>query len=448
MNRGRINILSNYKLDPLKIGLRSQDIQTSIQDVDLGPLNAETKNIRLIGMAERLAIHVRGADVIDDYRKLEYIASQFGIDSLILPNVLEVLEELEWVRVEKEGSSIKKVEESVPYFSDIYSVAGEYFECKGHSEIEDAMIVVCDSLSLSPLTEEEIRNNIGLSDKAYSMVLDIGKSGKIIDFYASSDTGEKVLYSPLYWVENPDKIETVYKLLRKYGANRVHSALKKIKDYQGFPLDSNILQNEFDSLPEDMKIVTEAIRRGVILAPEVNSLKGKKNFAFTPYAGIPIEEKTILEKAMCILSCIRYGEHFGTITRIRSPELLLDTLLSPPHRTKKPHSEVKKQYTLLVVRGIGRIFPARFYNDRYYFELIPTPENKKAVRLAKDLLKVGEAIYEKGVSLEFQKLLFYPGSYEEAIRTIPKLKKSAHISIETQEHVLNKIMDVLRGGSL
>ena len=283
--------MSSSKIDHLKIGLRSQDIQTSVQDVNLGALNAETKNIRLVGMVERLAIHIRGADVIDNYKKLEYIASQFGIDSLgVLPNVLEVLEELEWVRVSKKGSVIKKVEESVPYFSDIYSTAGEYFNNTDHSEIEDATIVVCDSLFLSPSTEEEIKKKFGLDDTAYNMVLDIGKSGKFIDHYKSAKTKERILYSPIYWVENPDKLETVYELLKRFGASRVYSALKKIRDYQGYPLTDDLLKGDYDTLPEDVKIIAEAIRRGIILAPEVNSVKGKRNFAFTPYGGIPIEE--------------------------------------------------------------------------------------------------------------------------------------------------------------
>lgn len=440
--------MSSSKIDHLKIGLRSQDIQTSVQDVNLGALNAETKNIRLIGMAERLAIHIRGADVIDNYKKLEYIASQFGIDSLVLSNVLEVLEELEWVRVGKKGNVIKKVEENVPYFSDIYSTAGEYFNNTDHSEIEDATIVVCDSLSLSPSTEEEIKKKIGLDDTAYNMILDIGKSGKFIDHYKSAKTKERILYSPIYWVENPDKLETVYELLKRFGADRVYSALKKIRDYQGFPLTDDLLKDDYDTLPEDVKIIAEAIRRGIILAPEVNSLKGKRNFAFTPYGGIPIEEKIILEKAMCILSCIRYGEHFGSITRIKFPELLLDTLLSPPHRTRRPHTEIKMQYALLVGRGIGRIFPDRHFRERYYFELIPTEENRKAVQLAKDLLKVGEAVHGRGISEELKKVLFYPGSYKEAMRTLPKLQKPARISTETQEQIFDVIMDAVRGGSV
>jgi len=439
--------MTDNKLEPLKAGLRAQDIQTSVQDVDLGPLNAEIKNIRLVGMAERLAIHIRGADVIDDYRKLEYIASQFGIDSLVLPTVLEVLEELEWVRVNKKGAVVEKVEESVPYFGDIYSTAGEYFNDTDHSELEEATIVVCDSLSLSPSTEAEIKRRMGVDDAAYGMILDIGKSGKLIDRYESTRTKEGVLYSPLYWVENPDKLEAVYTLLKEFGADRVHSALTKIRTYQGFPLPDDLVRGNYDTLPEDMKIVSAMVRRGMILAPEVDSLKGKKNFAFTPYAGIPVEEKIILEKAMCILACIRYGEHFGSITKLRDPEAFLNNLLSPPHRTKKPHTEMRRQYAILVVRGVGNVFPARFFKDRYYFELVPTEENKKAVQLAIDLLKVGEAVYERGLSEELRGVLFYPGNYQEAMRTLPKLRKPVHISPETHEQILDSIMEALRGGA-
>lgn len=431
----------------LRIGLRAQDIQTSVQDVDLGPLNAETKNVRLLGMAERVAIHIRGVDVIEDYKKLEYIASQFGVDSLILPTVLNVLQELEWVRVKKRGSQIEKVEESVPFFGDIYSKAGEYFDDLDHSEIEEATIAVCDMLALSPCTEYEMRKKLGLDKKGYKMVLDIGKSGKFIDQYVSPKSKGNVLYSPLYWVENPDKLEQMYQILKKFGADRVYSVLQNIKNYQGFPLTEAILKGSYDTLQEDHEIISEAIRRGIILAPEVNSLSGKKNFAFTPQTGISIEEKVILEKTMAILACIRYGEHFGLITKIKYPEMILDSLLEPPHRIG-PHTEIRSQYAILVGRGVGRIYPFRAMKSRYFFELIPTEENKKAVMLAKDLLNIGEVLQEKGLSKEIQSVLFFPGSYEEAMRTLPKLKKPALISTETQENILdilNDTMDKLRG---
>jgi len=431
------------KISPLKIGIRCQDIQTSLQDISLGPLISETENIRLLGMAERLAIHIRGVDVIDDYKKLKYVAGQFGIDSLILPRVLETLEEIGWVRVQKRVGEIVKVEESVPYFKDVYSEVGEYYNSTPHSEIEDAIIETTDKLALSPINEETIKKELG--KKLYKIVLDIGKSGKFIEEYDSPDTEEKILYSPIYWVENPKMLEEIYKLLKQFGAENVIRILREIQNYQGRPLTDRLFKTEKGSLSQDDQILFELIKRGIILAPQVDSFRGRKSFGFTPYPEISIEEKVILEKAMAILACVRYGEHFGLITKIKYPEAILDKLLNPPHIIG-PHTEIRKQYAILVGRGIGRIYPATGVSDRWYFRLIDKEENIKAVKLAKDLLVVGEAISDRGFQEELQKILFTSGSYEEALRTLPKLKEPTRLSSETQEHILNSIMDVLRTG--
>ena len=431
------------KISPLKIGIRCQDIQTSLQDISLGPLISETENIRLLGMAERLAIHIRGVDVIDDYKKLKYVAGQFGIDSLILPRVLETLEEIGWVRVQKRAGEIVKVEESVPYFKDVYSEVGEYYNSTPHSEIEDAIIETTDKLALSPINEETIKKELG--KKLYKIVLDIGKSGKFIEEYDSPDTEEKILYSPIYWVENPKMLEEIYKLLKQFGAENVIRILREIQNYQGRPLTDRLFKTEKGSLSQDDQILFELIKRGIILAPQVDSFRGRKSFAFTPYPEISIEEKVILEKAMAILACVRYGEHFGLITKIKYHEAILDKLLNPPHIIG-PHTEIRKQYAILVGRGIGRIYPATGVSDRWYFRLIDKEENIKAVKLAKDLLVVGEAISDRGFQEELQKILFTSGSYEEALRTLPKLKEPTRLSSETQEHILNSIMDVLRTG--
>ena len=428
-----------WTLEPLKIGLRAQDIQTGLQDVDLKALAVETKIIRLIGMAERLAIHIRGSEVITDYQRLEYIASQFGIDSLILPNVLEFLQELEWIRIEKVGSEIKKIEESVPYFSNIYSLAGQYFKDISHSEVEEATIKIYDSLTISPLPEEKIKEDLGDS-KLYEMVVSIGKSGGLIQEYQSRETGEKILYSPQYWIENPKKINELCMLIEKFGAENIYKTFQMIKEYQGFPI--NICSNVNQELNNEEKIIIEGIKKGIILAPEVYSFKGKKFFGFLPQIGISLEEKVIFEKAMAILACIRYGQHFGLITRIKYPEAILDKLLEPPH-TIGSHTEIKQQYGILVGRGIGRIYPDRFRKNRYYFKLISTEENKKAVKLAKDLLKIGEKVEERGFFKELQEILFYPGSYEEALRTLPKMKKEPQISSTIQEEINKIICDVM-----
>lgn len=435
------------EIDPLKIGIRCQDIQTSVQDVDLGALAAETKNIRLLGMAERLAIHIRGTDVIDDYKKLEYVSTQFGIEPIMLSNVLGVLSEVAWVRVRKKGSKILGVEESVPYFKDIYSEIGQYYKDTRRSEIEDAAIAVTDTLALCPIGEEDLKKKLGLESRLFKLVLDVGRSGKFIGDYESHEADERILYSPLYWVENPEKVDAMYRLLKQYGAESLLNAFGKIREYQGYPLSDGLFKGGKGALSAEDEILFELIKRGVLLAPKVNSLRGEKNFAFTPYVGIPIEEKVILEKAMAVLACIRYGEHFGLITKIKYPDIILDRLLQAPH-TIGSHSEIRKQYAILVVRGIGKVFPDKTDSERWYFQLIDKEENIKAIKLAKDLLLIGEAVSGKGMEEKLQSVLLCSGSYEESLRILPKLRKPAEFSRETQDHILNEVLDLARGGKL
>jgi len=434
-------------LKPLKTGLRAQDVQTSVQDVELGPLNAETKHIRLVGMAERLAIHIRGADVINDYRRLEYIASQFGIDSLgVLPEVLKVLQGLGWVRVDNTGPE-PKVEETVPYFTDIYTTAGTYFQASKPSEIETATLAVCDALASSPTTKEQLLKSLGIDEKAYRTIVDIGKSGKFIDEYHSPAIKAPVLYSPLFWVENPAKLDALSGLLQKYGADDICRALAKVRSYPGLPLPDAVLASS-QQLQRDDGIARELIRRGILLAPDVTSHSGRKTFAFTPHIGIPVERKMVLEKAMAILACIRYGEHFGAITRIKFPVDIIDRLLAPPHRIGS-HTEIRRQYALLVGRGMGKSFPDRANPGRFYFQLVAIDENLQACRLARDLLSAGDLVQDKGLSLDLQRALLHPGgSYEEAVRTLPKLKQAASVSAATHSRlasVLDDTMDKLRG---
>ena len=53
----------------------------------------------------------RRSDVISDYRRIEYLAGQSGIDALILRGALKVLEDLERVRVPQSSGGTVKVEE-------------------------------------------------------------------------------------------------------------------------------------------------------------------------------------------------------------------------------------------------------------------------------------------------------------------------------------------------
>lgn len=423
------------EMDSTRIGLRIQDIQTGLQDVSLGSLSVETETIRLLGMAERLAIHIRGIDVIDE-RRLKYVASQFG-DSAMLDPVLTTLEGLEWVRVRGTAGS-RTIEESVPYYTDIYEVVGDRYREGGGTEVEETTLVATDMLATAPAPESELKDSLGADDTVFAMTKDLTRAGGLLAEYETSQ-GDTLLYAPSFWTENPKQFETLDALVERFGLEGVHKIFDQFRASQGRPLPAAVFAGGSE-LNGDVSLLKEMVEAGLVLAPQVDSMQGAKRFGFTPHAGVKPGEKTIFEKAMAILACVRYGENFGTITRIKFPEVFLDRLGSPPHRIG-PHTEIRQQYFLLVTRGVGKVFPSREHRDRYYFELIPTEENLRALQLAKDLLRVGEAMESKIVDEKAQFALLQGGTYEESARAIPRLKQSPVVSTATKEAVSTLILN-------
>ena len=59
-----------------------------------------------------------------------------------------------------------------------------------------------------------------------------------------------------------------------------------------------------------------------------------------------------------------------------------------------PPNRIKPKYGMLVARQIGRLRQAK-QSSRFYFELIPTPDNLRACQIALELLTEGEAVAHK-----------------------------------------------------
>ena len=215
-----------------------------------------------------------------------------------------------------------------------------------------------------------------------------------------------MIYSPLYWEEKP---EETFQLISRYGAERIVQAVHKVRNYQGMPMP-DLRANSAD----DDRIIVEAMAAGLLPSPEVKSFRGPKQFAFTPYTGqvnLGDTERPILQKARAILACVRYGEHLGAITRVKDPEAIIRALQR--RRSIGPHTEIAMQYAMLVVEGVARITRDPHRGSRYNLEIIDTPENVRALNVAADMLRIGEAITERGLNSAARGLLFHQGMFRD-----------------------------------
>lgn len=91
------------------VGLRCQDIQTGLQEIDVDSFApGEFHTLPLTGMAARLALHIRGKEVLSG-KQLHIVASKIGIKGTEIRGVIRHLEEVEWVRAQSKGANIDRV---------------------------------------------------------------------------------------------------------------------------------------------------------------------------------------------------------------------------------------------------------------------------------------------------------------------------------------------------
>lgn len=409
--------------DKARISLRSQDIQTGLQDFNIDEYApGEFRTLPLTGMAARLALHIRGKELMD-YRQLSVVAAKLGIRGTELDGVLEGLVDCGWVAVQRRGSAIQQLAENVPYFSDIYTKLGERASSQGFSELEQLSLTTLERASSGPVSVDRLLSE-GVDPEALKVVTRLGEEGTYLSMTGSLQGA--VIYSPLYWQEKPERLG---ELLKLFGEDTVRKAVESIKTLQGKPLDF------LGATPED-DMVRQAITLGLLPTPSVNSVGGEKRFIFTPYMGnekIEVLEKHVYEKALLLLSCLRYGQHFAQLTRIAYPQKILNALLDETRQHRiGPHSEIALQYSPLVVRGVGKVI--RAIASGYFFQLIPTPENLKATRVALDLLTYGEPVQERGLLAEQdERALYVQADYKENLRSASDLRRKKQIRISQVE---------------
>ena len=421
-------------LEKSSIGMRAQEYHEGLKDVvNLPQKDMYMPTTILVGKAATLATHLKGRDFVNDYQALIGLASQLGISSIELRQVLRELEEIDFVSVVETSSSIsgiKRVELKIPELRSGYEELGERWLQLKPSEVEQASISLLENVASFPQAEVLLKGSLGLNDKDFGLILEIGTSGLLIEKY--DDNGQNILYSPLTVEEKPDAL---LKLAQQYPEDNIVVALKNVQRYQGTPIENLKGQNKI--------FAEQAMRLGVLCPVQIVSGATAKAFLFTPRGGLRKEERVILEKARAILACVRFGEHFATTRKIMYPHRILETL-----RDRKSFSysrpDFPEQYGLLVTQQVGRIEPDRLRPGFYKFYFIDTPENMRALNIAIDLLKIGVLPTSK-LEVDASDLLNIGGMFSGTLPTRAKLGRSVALSRETTRDVILKIANLARG---
>ncbi|MCM2485802.1 hypothetical protein [Burkholderia glumae] len=392
----------------------------------------EFEHLPTIGMAGKLALHIRGLGELEGGVLRQVADHFFDIPAVALPGVLTLLEEIEYVQLITEGKSIKKVIPTVPHFSSVYSGLGEYVGTITLNEHEEVAIAMLSELRSKPEKRDALINRIGVATPVFGRIESITTEGGLI--VPKRARGQDILISPFYFADNLDSLASQ---AAAGGARSVERILTLIQKAQGWPLSLILARGEINGsklTPQELQILQDLIADGVLRPPSLSNAKTRRDehFVFTPHPGaqrLDGAAREIYERTMALVAAVRKGQLLPQQFRIRSPQALLGKLRSA--KRIGASTEAAAQYRNLVALRVGRL--ERVRDDWFEFVLIDEPENIHAVDDAISLFEDGEPL-SAGVSEEARIALQRDESYIQSIVAAQKLRSTARPALDAQAH--------------
>ena len=358
-------------MENIQIGVRTLDIHSGLYNYQDEIIDLKLRNTILVGKAASLASHLRGVQVVEKFDGLIVLASKLGISSTELQPVLEILDEIEYIKIIGPKRNPLKIEVLINKFDTAFDRLGDTWKNCNPAEFEQKTVELVNNLTKSSMYVNEALENYDISDNEIDTMYQIGKQGGFLDEFVNEKTKEKVIFSPIYMEENPKK---VMEFLSSHNEDSVNNAMKLLENMPGYPVsDLTRVENE---------IVLEMLNKNIVQTPAITASGGKVNFMFSPFT--ESHDKQMLKHARYVVAAVRYGQRFSNYSKLFSPMLFLNQLTDKGFIGKTPHSDIEAQYGVLRDCGLGRI--EEVYSGRYRFYLADTEYAKNVVKLAKKIL--------------------------------------------------------------
>ena len=387
--------------DSAEVAARCHEIQTGLGTTEV----PEFEQLAIIGMAVRLALHIRGLPGIP-FEIVKLVGYHYlGIPTVAMRTVLEVLDEVEFVRLGTEGKTIKTVLPDVPYYEELYETIGEYSADVGLNEAEQLSVELVHRLALSPQKLDALRNDLGADNRLFTRIVEVGKEGAYIKQHRAR--GRDILLAPAHFSENP---EIFADAIAGGGADQVKKLMEALKDAQGYPLavvekTSKIGNTELSI--DEIRLLLRLAQHGAVKPPSLTTPHAGQNFfLFTPTpagAALAPTKRDIYEKAMAIVAAVRQGQFLPKRFAIRDPGAVLYRLRND-QELQGATTEAAQQYKNLVHLRIATLVDTGHGYKR--LKIIDTEENIEALDIAYDLINAGVA---KGIEVDAEARNGTPG---------------------------------------
>lgn len=406
---------------------RCHEIQLAIKDKEI----PRFETIPEIGMAVQLALHIRGLPLIE-YDLLKLVGStMLGIPRLAVDRIVNLLAEIEFVRIQKVNGKIKSVLPTVPFFEELYEGIGEYLSNVARpDEFESLTLEIVDRLAGAPHNVDALAGKIGIERKTFDASVEIGTKGSfLVSRRARSKT---VLLNPTYFAENA----SVYAdHVAKCGAKSIQKTMKLIQAAQGWPLSliekqMEIAGNKIDA--DDLLLLKRLAQDGAVKPPSITtSYAGQSLFIFTPtpnFVNISPFKREIYERALSIVSAVRQGQLLPNRFRIRSPGAVLYTLKN--ELQLKPTTDYAQQYQNLIHSRVAQL--VELSNGYRQLKIIDTPENRESLQIAYQLVQ-GDTPPDLAVDQEAMNAMSGDQDYVESLVSSRLLRDKEVITLPEEK---------------
>jgi hypothetical protein len=401
----------------------SYDVQSGLGSSDI----PDFEKLRVMGMAATLAMHLRGMPEIE-YDVLRKVSDYyFSIPSMAIKEVISILAEIEYVRVNKKGSTILSIIPQVPRFKDLYEGVGNYFTFSELNEHEQGTLAILAALQKKPENVDKIKSTIGIDQPVFNRCVEIGSFGSYFKIFRARE--KNIIASPFYFADNLDGLVD---MSAKSGTDDIAVVLDIIKKNQGWPL--SIIKNQLELggkklTTTQQEILLQLCQEGILKPPSINFKNNNETFVFTPRPGssrLDASQREIYERAMALVSCVRKGQLLADQFKIRNPLAILNALRDKGYIGS--NSEAVNQYNNLAFLKVGHLQKA---NIGHRFVLNRTEENMEALNLAINLLKTGE-LAGMDVKKDAQIALSKDDKYIQSIISASELKKKQQMPIASE----------------
>lgn len=417
-----------------QLAARCHDIQTGLGLTEI----PEFSNLRSVGMAVKLALHIRGLPLVK-YETLKLVSNFYlKIPTVAVESIVLLLAEVEFVKLQKEGRTIKAVLPVVPYYEEVYSGLGELGQDLGMSEPEQLSIDLLSRLAEAPQNIDSVEARLGVDRPLLDRALEIGGHGAYMSIYRRR--GRDIVISPTFFSENADLYAD---LVAKSGAHEIKRILKLVRESQGMPLSIITKTKELGGTAlsdPDIMLLTRLAQDGAVKPPSISTTySGDNYFMFTPTPSggkLAPTKREIYEKAMAIVSSIRQGQYLANKYAIRSPGAVMYTL-KENLQLGKATTEATQQYQRLVHLRVAVLEDVG--NGFSQLRIIDTEENREALKIAYSLVDTGNAAGTE-VDDDARRALQQDHSFVESLVAAGELSKRQQVRLtQAQEIEFDKL---------